>query len=678
MKKLTTSLAILGLWLVSLTLVGGCEINKPEMPTYDTSVNIPLGVERIEIMDLVDDEEFLVVSGDSSLGFFIDGDPDTLAFDFELSADIGGQSVEHGLGNFNLPDADPMAYSFQLGDIWPPAAGMSGVSGIVPAFPINVASSGQEIPDIESAILASGTAAISVTNGLPVPVSAPSGPDQVILELVNPENDVVFATFTFPAIPAGGTNTQTADLAGATLPGTIAVRLQGGSRGSAGAPVTVNGSDALDIAAIFSDLVVSEADAVVESQTFHSSFATELPADYEITSATISSGSVGLALTNGLPVPCTAVLTWAELQNLEGQPLTSTFDLAPGQALSRTIDFADRLLVSGGSPLTALTAQVDIATPGSEGAPVAMSAGDGLTADISGGSIAFSSVTGIVPAYDVELDPIEEEIDLPDELDGISFTSTTMVLRMTNSSGLPGDLDLTLTGTSASGQVRSLDVQQTILPAMDRAPVVTPIVLNESNSQILDFLNNLPETITLTGQIQVGGDGATGTVRSTDFAAVSWELSAPLEVIIHGSEINSDPSEVSLDEDVRDMIGDHSLGAYIQTEILNHLPIGVELRILAGTDSTTVETAPLLVIGPLEVLAAATDPVTHTVSEAVISRPVVELTEEQARIFALPDLFTMISVTLPSTEGEPVRMMSTDFLEVRGLVRVDVHVNDEW
>jgi hypothetical protein len=57
---------------------------------------------------------------------------------------------------------------------------------------------------------------------------------------------------------------------------------------------------------------------------------------------------------------------------------------------------------------------------------------------------------------------------------------------------------------------------------------------------------------------------------------------------------------------------------------------------------------------------------------------VVELTEEQARIFALPDLFTMISVTLPSTEGEPVRMMSTDFLEVRGLVRVDVHVNDEW
>ena len=108
MKKLTTRLAILGLWLVSLTLVGGCEINKPEMPTYDTSVNIPLGVERIEIMDLVEDEEFLVVGGDSSLGFFIDGDPDTLAFDFELSADIGGQTVDQGLGNFHLPDADTM------------------------------------------------------------------------------------------------------------------------------------------------------------------------------------------------------------------------------------------------------------------------------------------------------------------------------------------------------------------------------------------------------------------------------------------------------------------------------------------------------------------------------------------------------------------------------------------
>lgn len=684
MKNLTqsqtgvrTGLLLAGL-LVMAGLLGGCEINKPEMPTYDTSVNIPLGVERIEIMDLIEDEDFLVVDGDSSLGFHMDGDPDTLAFDFDLGADISGQTITQGLGNFDLADVNPMNYSFQLGDIWVPAAGLEDQPAVVPDFPINVASTGQEIPDIDSATLSSGTATITVFNGLPVPISAPTGPDQVVMDLLDPGTGTVFATFTFPVIDSGATNTQTADLAGAYLPGEVAVRLSGGSRGSSGAVVNVSGTDAIDIAAVFSDLVVSEATAAVASQNFQTTFDTELPADYEITSAVISSGLVNLAVANDMPVPCTAVLSWSELETLSGNPLTSTFDLAPGQSLSRDIDFSGYILDAGGTPLSALTAEVDISTPGSSGAAVTMSAGDGLTAVISGGSMVFSSVTGLVPAYDLTLDPIVEQIDLPDELEGISFTSTTMVLRMTNSAGLPGDLDLTLTGTSATGQVRSLTVARTIAPAIDRAPVTTPIILDESNSQILDFLNNLPETITLTGQVQVGGDGAIGTVRSDDFAVVSWELSAPLEIIIAGSIINSDPNGVSLDQDIRDMIDEHALGAVIQTEILNHLPVGVELRILAGTDAASLATAPLLEMGPLTVAAAEIDPVTHTVSQAQISRPVVELTEEQARIFALSDLVTMVEVTLPSTGGEPVRLMSTDFLEVRGIVQVDVHVNDQW
>ena len=65
-------------------------------------------------------------------------------------------------------------------------------------------------------------------------------------------------------------------------------------------------------------------------------------------------------------------------------------------------------------------------------------------------------------------------------------------------------------------------------------------------------------------------------------------------------------------------------------------------------------------------------------SAAITSRPVVELTDEQARIFALPGLVTTVEVVLPSTNGNPVRIMASDFLEVRGIVQVDVLVSDEW
>jgi hypothetical protein len=664
--------------IAAAALLGGCEINKPEMPTFDTRMIIPLGVERVEVLDLVEDEEFLVVGSDSSLSFFIDGDPDTLAFEFDLAVDFPDQSIQQGVGNFSLPAADPMAYSFVLSDIWPAAEGMVSQPAIVPPFPIAVASDGQDLPDIDSATLDSGSVEITVTNGLPVPISAASGPDQVVLDLVDPGTGQAFATFVFPAIAPGGSSTRSADLAGVQLPGDVAVVLSGGSPGSSGSLVTVNGTDSIDISAAFTDLVVTQAMAVVGAQSFTAAFDTALPEDYAITQAVIDQGAITLTLANDMPVPCTAQVIWPNLKDMAQQPLTATFALAPHQTAQRSIDFSGYVIDADGQALSQLPADVLIDTPGSGGGAVALDADSGLTADISGGSLSFSSITGLVPSYSVDIDPIVEEIDLPDELDGLQLTAATMVLSLTNSAGLPGDLDLTLTGTSATGQVRSLQVSRTIAPALERAPITTEIVLDESNSGIIDFLNNLPETITLGGSVLVGGDGTEGTVRPDDFAVVAWDIRAPVEVIIDGSTFAADPQMVDLDQDMRDMVADHALGARIQTEILNHLPVGVQLRILAGTDLATLESDPLLVIGPLEVAAAQVDPITHCVAEAVVSTPVVELTAEQAQLFSLPGLLTTIEVVLPSTGGEPVRMMTSDFLEVRGVVQVDVLVNDEW
>ena len=661
-----------------LGLLGGCEINKPEMPTFDTSMTVPLGVERMDIAELVEDEDFLVVGEDSSLGFFIDSDPDTISLDVDLSVDLAGQTFQEGLGQFELADTDPMAYEFLLADIWAPAAGLSDQPAMVPAFPINLNSSGQDLPDIESALLAAGMVSITVTNDLPVPISAASGPDQVVLDLVNPADGVPFATLVFPELVPGASSTQTADLAGATLPGQIAVNLSGGSPGSSGLIVNVSGDDRIQISAAFQDLLVEEATALVGAQSFNTDFDTELPEDYEITHATIGSGSLTLSLSNDMPVPCTASITWPQLHDAQGQDLVETFSLSPGQSVERPIVFAGRVLESDGAPLTTLAAQVLIDTPGSGASAVTMSSGDGLTATLGSGAITFDSITGLVPAYDFELDPMEEEIDLPEEMDGLELTSAQLSLIVTNSSGLPGDLDLVLHGISAGGREKTLSVEAAIAPAINRAPQNTVIVLDETNSTIVDFLNNLPESITVQGEVQVGGDGSSGTISADDYAVLTYEISAPVEVVVSGSTISGDPHLVDLDQDMREMIDEHALGARIETEILNHIPLGVELSILCSTDLATLESDPMLVIGPLPVAAALTNPVTHTVSEAVISRPVIELTPEQARIFGREGLITSFEVVLPSSEGQPARLMSTDYLEVRGIVQIDVHVNDEW
>jgi len=662
---------------VTLLALAGCEINKPEMPTFETAVSVPLGLETILIMDAIEDEDYLVVDGNGGLSFNIEGEPDTVSFDLDLAADFDAQSVDQGLGNFELADLDPLAYTFILSDIWAPAAPLVNQPAIVPPFPIDVASAGQDLPDIDAAVLAAGTAAITVTNGLPVPVSAASGPDQIVLTLQNPADGAVLATFIFPEIPAGGADTQTADLAGVTLPGTVGVRIVGGSPGSGVSLVNVSGTDAIDVSALFTDLLVSSATAAVDAQSFTSSFSTALPADYEITQAEISSGGTVLDLTNNLPIACTASLSWPNLVDPSGTPLSRSYDLAPGSSSSHVLSFAGYRIEAGGAPLTEIPADIVISTDGSGGAPVTMSAGDGLTANLGAGRLVFGSVTGVVPAHSVALDPIETTLDLPDELDGIQLTAATLVLELNNTADLPADLDLVLSGAAQDGSVQTLVINQQ-LESNAATRGTSSIVLNEANSTIVDFINNLPERVTLTGSIVIGGDGSLGTVRPGDYAVIGYRISAPAEVIITGATLAGDPEPLDLDADTRDIIADHALGALVQTEILNHMPVAVELLILAGTDPNTVRTHPELVIGPLTVAAAQTDPVTHQVSQGVLSRPVFTLDRDAARLLSQAGLHTVIEVVLPASDGTPVRMMSTDYLEVRGMITLDVEVNDQW
>jgi hypothetical protein len=203
--------------------------------------------------------------------------------------------------------------------------------------------------------------------------------------------------------------------------------------------------------------------------------------------------------------------------------------------------------------------------------------------------------------------------------------------------------------------------------------------MDQDNSGIVNFLNNLPDRITLLGQIALGGDGAVGTVRTTDTAAViSWQIEAPVEVIIDGATLDSDPRALDVDTDLGDRIRTHALGANAELEVLNHLPLALQLTILVGQDAATLDSAPLLTIGPLAVSAAVTSPTSYVVTQSVISRPEFSLTAEQAQVFGLPGLVTKVVATLPSSNGNPARVLSTDYLEVSGVVQLDVLVDDQF
>jgi hypothetical protein len=670
-RALAPTVALAALWAL-----GGCEINKPEMPTFDTTVTLPLGVERLDVLDAVDGEDYLQLADDGGLLFSLEGDPVSLDLDYDLALAVESQSVAQELGSFALPAPAPLAFGFRLGDIWSDADIFDGMALPVPAFPIATTSGDQDLPDVESAVLASGAAVVRVDNGLPVPISADSGPDQLELVLEDPVDGRQVALFPFGAIAPGASAEVAADLAGVTLPDRLRVRLSGGSPGSGGQPVTIDADGAISVAAAFSDLVVSSAVAVVEAQSVSTTVVSDLPAEYELTGAEIASGALQVDLFNGLPIPCTANLVWPEVLAPGGAPMSAVVDLAPGASASRTIDFSGCSVTASGAALTALNAVVSVESPGSAGLPVALDATDAVTADITGGDLAFASITGRVPEQTFDLDASEATIDLPDELDGLQLTAATLRLRLDNSTGIDAHCDLTLTGVSAAGQVATLRVFEDIPASYDQA--VTVIELDETNSDIVPFLNNLPERVQLTGQVSVGGDGVTGTVRPGDNAQIGWEIMAPVEVIVTGATLHSDPEALDLDADVRERIETHALGARVQLEVLNHLPLAAHVVMVVAADSAALDASPLLQIGPLEVAAAVVDPVTGTVAQSTVSHPRVDLTEADARVFGQPGVVTRVTATLPDNGGQTVRVLSTDYIEVRGIVELDVLVDDEF
>lgn len=680
-RQSSTRTRRLAVWLLLGGLTGlvlaGCEIADPALPSFTTRLAVPLGEKRIDIADIIEDEDYLIAMDDGTLGFWVSGDPDTLNLDFDLAAIVPAQQVTGALGSFELQIDAGTTFDFELERIWPEATIFDGQEWPVPRLPIDISSDTENLTEIESAHLAAGTLIVSVFNGLPVPVSSDEpGPDRLTLELLDPDTGLPLAIVEFDEIEAGAHAQRTADLADVVLPGRIAVRLAGGSPGSEDA-VVIDAQAAISVDAVFSDLLVTEAVAVVPAQSFDTIFSSPLPADYDVMLAVIDEGSLTVTMRNEMAIDCEATVTWPTVWNHNGQVLQLVIDLPGGSVVVREVDFADRIVQAPeGETLDELVATVAVTSDGSGGQAVALRADQGVLAQISGGRIEFASVTGIVPSLSYDLAPAEQNIELPDELDGMELRHATMEITLSISASVPAEVTFDLVGINQAGDERSLQVQEAIEAGEAGRDNTTHIVLHGGNSTIVDFLNHMPNTISLAGGVQLGGPGVQGTLRRGDRAIVSWQITAPLEVVIESTQLFSKPSALDLGESSREMIEDHLGAAQVQLEILNHLPVGVSTRLLLGSDPDLLKDDPLLVIGPVSVDAGNLMPGGGTVQEPRFSRPLIELTQAQTRLLATEGLHSLLEVTLPSTEGTPVRVLTIDYITVQGLIQFDIDVKD--
>lgn len=673
-RTIATGMFLTG-WSAAALILAGCNIAKPEMPSFDTRLTLPLGTEVLTVAEAVADDSTLVTDGDGGISFVTGGQPQTIDLGIGMEVQIPAQTIRQTVGVFAVAAPAPLTVAESLVEVWPEAATFAGSAAAVPEFDFTVDAGDLDLSGIEAVTLADGVITCAVTSSWPVGISGSGQGDPLLMVLRDGGTGAELLTISLDPVTAGGSALAEVSLAGLTLPSQLDLSIVGHGDGSL-SPVTIAGNESLSVELSFDGLSATSATAAVEAQTFDLEFTADLGGGDAITHAAVSTGSLSFYLRNELPLEVAVDLAWDRVQTEGGDALATSAVVPAAGSVVVTVPFSASEIVSTGDPMTTLSATARVRTSGSGGESVTLTSTQGLTVDLAPGVLSFTEISGCFAPDSWDLDPITEEISYPDDSDGLTFTQAALVIELGNTADMGADLDLRLTGIPRQGDPVYLDVHEFVNPAGDENGKTT-LILNENNSELVDFLNTRPETISLGGTAGVAEGANCGTLRSSDTLEISWRLTVPVVVNLEGTSIDGDPEPLGLDADLQSAIADHAGAAELTTIVTNHLPAGLQLWVLVADRPEDLPGNPLLTVGPLTVDAARIDPFTGEVAAGVVSRPSASLTAEDSRLFGRPGLHTMFRVQVPASDGIPVRVMSTDFLEVTGMLAMDLRIDEE-
>jgi hypothetical protein len=103
----------------------------------------------------------------------------------------------------------------------------------------------------------------------------------------------------------------------------------------------------------------------------------------------------------------------------------------------------------------------------------------------------------------------------------------------------------------------------------------------------------------------------------------------------------------------------------------SHLPIGAEARVLVSRNLGDLFSNPDVTIGPVGVAAGELD---HdgSVRESELSQAEISLTHEELQVFTSTPFYMAGTIDFPGTNGESVKVLSTDFMKVTAYLELNV------
>ncbi|KPJ52706.1 hypothetical protein AMJ39_07200 [candidate division TA06 bacterium DG_24] len=679
-----SGVSLLFSWAACLALAllltsAGC-FKEPAAPSWDVRVAIPLINETQTVLDIVAEEEYLTWDSLSldSLVYFAISDSIGFGIGDEIRTQPVSQSLVLEVGEFELGPFGPESLSVGLVTLCPECEPLLGTTSPVPPFAFSI----NPVPlptleDFDSLLVASCLIIIEMQNNLPIPL------DAVSFTIMSGGTDIAGPSPGLSFAP-GETQVETLQVApGSMVRNPLAVIVAGQSPGSGGGAVYIPEDAGLELAVSIFDLVLIEAWAQFDGLSVPIADTIGVQGVGQLDSARIYQGTLSGWVASYLTVNCRVDVSLPEIRGPSGQSLFIGIQLPSGEmrTYSRVLD-GYTVRDQGGSPSDITLSVEGELVLNSGGQTVHISQDDYVELHIDMGETVLDAAWGVLTPHTIHMSPRSQQVDLPDGLDAIEWLADPRVLfEICRNIDFPVSLDsVRVTGESEGGDLVSLSVDSLRLPP-NPLPVVacTTFVFDNSNSNIRDFLLNLPELVEASGTAMVGDGLYSGSIERDDSLHGRITCTFPLILSLRADTVRSEPQAVELSEDVRELIRDHLTRGEVIIIITNHLPFGAGGTLYVGADSATVFDDPLLVVPESGATVVSAAPVGQDslVSSAVADTIVLGLDESDVRAFDNDELYTGVEVVFEGTGGQVVKVQVSDYIRFTGVLRIVARVKGD-
>ncbi|MFZ1684642.1 MAG: hypothetical protein WAU88_11005, partial [Candidatus Zixiibacteriota bacterium] len=450
--------------LVVLTL-GSCTIKKPQAPEWDTQFTVPMVSRTYAMPELIRkmNQDGLGFDIDSNVVFSITRQLDTVFLNSDnLTTDSLSYSLSKTLGLVSITPPTVTPVTVNISQI----AGIPGIyPAVVPAMGFTMPETLQAFSNFTSATVDTGLVWIVMTNNLGLVLDVVG---ITVTDVVN--HTTVGGTVLGHPLINGVKDSVQISLNGKTMSNSLAVTLVCHTVG--GTVTSPSGKDFVISPYFKGNLIVSAATAEIPATSRSVSNAVDLQETDVITNATITGGNLHMTISNNSGLTATMVISIPDLQQ-GGNPFTLNQQVAANSSANVNISLAGyQLHPSDVTVPQSLPVNCQVTIPSSSPNKVAVNASQSFGASVSLSGLSFGSVTGTFSGTTATFDAITRDIDIPKGLDSAQLVSAVLTLQIDNGIGLPGDLNLNLSGDNG----KNMNLTGAISPRLLATAATTSLV----------------------------------------------------------------------------------------------------------------------------------------------------------------------------------------------------------